>query len=187
MFKSLTISFVLVLLVSTAAAQSRVPSGPATLVTDDRWTGARLEEKPSSREPYSEAKRLYREGVKYALAGLFSQAAQLFERAVKLDPSFADAHFALGHAYADLRRWQNAIDSFQQAIDLNPNDDEARDHLQYARTMLAQEGKPMSADVTPAKVSAAPAAERISLNVKSTAATVPVAESTDNEAKGAAD
>src|SRR6185436_3878490 len=68
----------------------------------------------SSKSSYSESKRLYNEGVRYALAGLFSQAAQIFQQAVKLDPEFADAHFALGHAYYDMGRWQNAVDSFQR-------------------------------------------------------------------------
>ena len=36
----------------------------------------------SSHEPFSESKRLYKEGVKYALAGLFPQAAEIFQQAV---------------------------------------------------------------------------------------------------------
>src|SRR6185295_19864899 len=85
---------------------------------------------PISRESYSESKRLYGEGVKYALAGLYAQAAQIFEQALKLDPQFADAHYALGHAYFDMGRWQNAIDSFQRVVELNPKDLEAQDRLQ---------------------------------------------------------
>jgi protein involved in polysaccharide export with SLBB domain len=88
---------------------------------------------------YSESKRLYNEGVKYALAGLYAQAAQIFQQAVKLDPQFADAHFALGHAYYDMGRWQNAIDSFKRAVELNPNDLEAQDRLEQSRDMLARE------------------------------------------------
>lgn len=99
---------------------------------------------PTSKEIYSEAKRLYSEGVKYALTGLFSQAAQLFQRAVRLDPEFADAHFALGHAYSDMGHWQKAIESFERAIELNPRDLEAQDRLQHARTMLDSETKPLA-------------------------------------------
>ena len=88
---------------------------------------------------YSESKQLYAEGVKYALAGFFSQAVELFQRAIRLDPKFADAHFALGHAYFDIGRWQQAAESFKRALELNPNDLEARDRLEESREMLARE------------------------------------------------
>lgn len=126
----------------------------------------------SSKSPYSEAKRLYNEGVRYALAGLFAQAAQIFQQAVKLDPEFADAHFALGHAYYDMGRWQNAIDSFKRAVELNPNDLEAQDRLEQARDMLAREtGKQKPAPTKnpePAKSEPLrqPVAEKIALNAK---------------------
>src|SRR5690348_4869664 len=97
--KRLIIS-VVVLLTSLSALPVEAQSNQSTMYRDTT---------SSSREPLTESKRLYREGVKYALAGLFPQAAQIFQQAVKLDPQFADAHFALGHAYADMGRWQNAI------------------------------------------------------------------------------
>ena len=96
-----------------------------------------------SSEAKAEAKRLYKEGVKYGLAGLFAQAAQMFEQAVKLDPQNADAHFALGHAYFDLQQWKNAIRGFERAHELNPKDNQARDLLVLARTM-AHQGQPPS-------------------------------------------
>src|ERR1044071_2711616 len=80
----------------------------------------------------AEAKRLYKEGVKYGEAGLFAQAVEILKRSTKLDPRNADAHFALGHAYYDLRQWRNAIESFKVAVAINPNDDEARDRLGLA-------------------------------------------------------
>ena len=123
---------------------------------------------PTPHEPYSESKRLYREGVKYALAGLYPQAVQLFQQVVKLDPQFADAHFALGHAYSDLGRWQNAIDSFQRAVQLNPKDLEAQDRLEAAREMLARQTgkKPDKKEIAETQPAPEPVAERISLNVK---------------------
>ena len=127
---------------------------------------------PSPREPYTESKRLYREGVKYALAGLYAQAAQIFQQAIKLDPQFADAHFALGHAYADMGRWQNAIDSFQRALELNPKDLEAQDRLEQARDMLARqnghksEKTPEKKEIPQSQPVPQPVAEQISLNAK---------------------
>lgn len=121
----------------------------------------------SSREPYSESKRLYKEGVKYALAGLFTQAAEIFQQAVKLDPKFADAHFALGHAYFDMGQWQKAADSFQRALEINPNDAEAQKRMDYARQMLAGgtmkgSSKKNDAAAEPRK----PFAEQVSLTAK---------------------
>jgi polysaccharide biosynthesis/export protein len=159
MFK--TLIFLAVLVVSSVSAspvmgQTRLPKDFA-----------------SSKSPYSESKRLYNEGVRYALAGLFAQAAQIFQQAVKLDPEFADAHFALGHAYYDMGRWQSAIDSFKRAVELNPNDLEAQDRLEQARDMLAREtGKQQKPAPTkkpePGKSEPLrqPVAEKIALNVK---------------------
>lgn len=135
--------------VSPASSQARFNKGAA-----------------SSSDTYSESKRLYKEGVKYALAGLYPQAAQLFQQAVKLDPQFADAHFALGHAYYDMGRWQQAVESFKRAVELNPNDLEAQDRLSYARDMLANEdGKKQPPAPKPLPVRL-PAGEQVSLTAK---------------------
>ena len=122
---------------------------------------------PTSRESNSESKRLYNEGVKYALAGLYPQAAQIFQQAVKLDPQFADAHFALGHAYFDMGRWQNAIESFQRVVELNPRDLEAQDRLEEARERLAREtGKKVDKNTPAVAPVRQPVAEQISLSAK---------------------
>jgi protein involved in polysaccharide export with SLBB domain len=88
-----------------------------------------------SPEARAEAKRLYKEGVKYGVARLFAQAAEMFERAVKLDPQNADAHFALGHAYFDMKQWKKAVGSFERAVELAPKDQQAIDYLTLSRTM----------------------------------------------------
>lgn len=152
----------------------------------------------SSKDTYSESKRLYNEGVNYALAGLYSQAAQIFQQAIRLDPKFADAHFALGHAYYDMRRWQDAADSFKRAVDLNPHDLEAQDRLEEAREMLAREtgkkGTPaQTRSAAPAPSTTAPqakpeplrqpVAEKIALNAKPDALPVTPPVTTIGDAK----
>ncbi|HEX7335229.1 MAG TPA: tetratricopeptide repeat protein [Pyrinomonadaceae bacterium] len=112
-----------------------VPAQTATNYTDNSRNSARI----ASPEARAEAKRLYKEGVKYGLARLFPQAVEVLQRAVKLDPQHADAHYALGHAYYDLKQWRNAIESLKVAVQLNPKDDEARDRLGLARAMLWEE------------------------------------------------
>lgn len=135
MFRSLVIFIVAVLSVLC----SDPVSAQASRYTDTTRSNART----VSSEAKAEAKRLYKEGVKYGLAGLYAQAAQMFEQAVKLDPQHADAHFALGHAYFDMQQWKNAIRGFERAYQLNPKDDQARDMLVLARTM-AHQGPPPS-------------------------------------------
>jgi protein involved in polysaccharide export with SLBB domain len=113
-------------LVSAQTAANYTNTSPDSVVT-------------ASPEARAEAKRLYKEGVKYGLAGLFQQAVEVLRRAVTLDPQHADAHYALGHAYFDLKQWRNAIESLKVAVALNPKDDEARDRLGLARAMLWEE------------------------------------------------
>ena len=132
-----------------------------------------------SSEAKAEAKRLYKEGVKYGLAGLFSQAAQMFEQAVKLDPQHADAHFAMGHAYFDLQQYKNAIRGFERAYELNPKDVEARDMLALARSLVNQ--GPASAytprEQTPPKAESVP----VAMSVKQPAVTPAKTESAKPE------
>lgn len=132
MFKSLALPVVVLVGVCLGIASAQTASN---YVDNPRST----EGAPVSPEAKAEAKRLYKEGVKYGLTGLYSQAATILQRAVKLDPQFADAHFALGHAYFDLKQWRNAVESFKTAVELNPKDQEARDRLGLARAMLWEE------------------------------------------------
>src|SRR5690349_5039186 len=52
-----------------------------------------------STEPAAEAIRFYLEGLKLMDADKLSQAAESFQRALKLDSEFADAYSALGRTY----------------------------------------------------------------------------------------
>src|SRR6185369_15485791 len=130
MFRSLALTIVIVLGVCLGVARAQTNN-----YADNPGSAA------SSPEAKAEAKRLYKEGVKYGLAGLYPQAIAILQRSIKLDPQSADAHFALGHAYFDLKQWRNAVESFKTAIDLNPKDQEARDRLGLARAMLWEEDR----------------------------------------------
>ena len=83
MFRSLAFSAALLLcgsLAPTAYAQSATNHAFNSVV---------------SSKDKAEAKRLYKEGVKYGESGLFAQAAEILQRSTRLDPRNADAHFAL--------------------------------------------------------------------------------------------
>src|SRR5215213_2837004 len=128
---------------------------------------SRTVERTVSPEAKAEAKRLYKEGVKYGLAGLFPQAVEILQRAVKLDPQNADAHFALGHAYFDLKQYRNAIESLKVAVELDPKDTEARDGLGLARAMLWEEDNAkLTAQRQRATPKPQPVAEQVSISTK---------------------
>jgi len=168
MFKSLAF-FVVLLLCGPGAGL--VLAQPATNYADDS-KNARPVGRTVSPEAKSEAKRLYKEGVKYDLAGLFSQAVEILQQSVKLDPENADAHYALGHAYYDLKQYRNAIESLKTAVELNPKDTAARDRLGLARAMLwEQDSAKIKAEhrekmiITPQTV-VQPVSQQVSLNTK---------------------
>lgn len=94
---------------------------------------------PVSVETSAEARRLYKSGLQYKQAGLFSQATELFERAVKLKPDYAEAYYALGQAYFNMKRWEKAVESLQQAVVLDPKNKHARDQLDQAQLIRERE------------------------------------------------
>lgn len=159
MFKSLALSAVLLLCFSCAGlaqTTSNYADNPRNTRAVDR-----------SKEAKAEAKRLYKEGVKYGLAGLFPQAVAVLERSVQIDPENADAHYALGHAYFDLKQYRNAIESLKAAVQLNPKDSEARDRLGLARAMLwEQDSAKLAAQRQKAAPKPQPVAEQVSISAK---------------------
>ena len=142
MLKSLSVAAILVLSVAIGedlvSAQTTGTKGQSLALTNHRndATAPDAANRPVSPEARAAAKKLYKEGIKYGLAGLYPQAAATFEKVVALDPQNSDAYFSLGHAYFDMKRWAEAAKNLQRALDLNPKDVEAQDRLSFARTML---------------------------------------------------
>ena len=99
-----------------------------------------------SSEAKAEAKKVYKAGVEYGNAGLFTQAVELFSRAIRLRPDYADAYRSLGHAYFDLKDWDKSIESLERALELNPKDKDARKQLDLSRSMAESERKESSKD-----------------------------------------
>jgi polysaccharide export outer membrane protein len=132
MFKSLALTVAMLFGVCLGLVSAQTGNSYAD---NPRTTGSTA----ATPEAKAEARRLYKEGVKYGLAGLYPQAIEILQRSVKLDPQLADAHFALGHAYFDLKQWRNAVESLKAVVELNPKDQEARDRLGLARAMLWEE------------------------------------------------
>ncbi|HET8783510.1 MAG TPA: tetratricopeptide repeat protein, partial [Pyrinomonadaceae bacterium] len=137
MLKSLSVAAILVLSVILVPAQTTGTKGQLALTNHrNDATASDAANRPVSPEARAAAKKLYKEGIKYGLAGLYPQAAATFEKVVALDPQNSDAYFSLGHAYFDMKRWAEAAKNLERALDLNPKDVEAQDRLSFARTML---------------------------------------------------
>jgi protein involved in polysaccharide export with SLBB domain len=162
MFKLLAIAIVL-LFCGLAAV---TPAQTVTSYADDS-RNPRAADRVVSPEARAESKRLYKEGVKYGLAGLFPQAIEILQRAVRLDPGNADAHYALAHAYFDTKQWEKAVDSLERVVELNPKDQEARDRLSLARTMAhgGNASRPSASRSNPSS-SPEPVGVQVSMNVK---------------------
>jgi tetratricopeptide (TPR) repeat protein len=137
--------FAIFLAFAVTSVSAQVPdnqSRPHSL-TNDQGSARQF----TSYEAVAESKRLYKAGVKYGDAGLFSQAATLFEQAIKLNPDYADAYASLGHAYCDLKEWDKAIPVLEQALVLNPKHKESRNRLTAAREAQEADRNKPSGDV----------------------------------------
>ncbi len=104
-------------------------TSPSFASHNDSTSSGDDDRKMVSPQSRAEAKRLYKEGVKYGRSGLPRQAAEIFEQALKLDPYYPEVYYGLGIAYYDLRQYEKAAQSLRDLIKLNPGDWEARDFL----------------------------------------------------------
>ena len=68
-----------------------------------------------------EVARAYETGLQALTQGESHNAFAAFQRAVKLDPTLAEAHYQLGVLYGKQSQWKPAIDALQMAINLTPD------------------------------------------------------------------
>jgi len=87
------------------------------------------------------AQRYYKAGVKYGRAGLFRQARESFEQAIKSDPGFGDAYYGLGHALFDLGQYKESIAAFEKSTKINPQNNEAYTFIGQAYAKLRENRK----------------------------------------------
>ncbi|MEO1007298.1 MAG: tetratricopeptide repeat protein [Planctomycetota bacterium] len=73
------------------------------------------------------------------------EAAELFRRAISLDPGFASAHFNLGVFYLDNQAYPSAIQSFRTAQILTPADSRAAYHLGVAYASMRRHDRAIEA------------------------------------------
>ena len=142
MFRASSLVAVALLVIGLTPVSAQTPDGqtrPRTLSSATQDLVPESEEAElqiGSPEANAEAKRLYKAGSRYGEAGLFAQAAELLQRAVRLKPDYKDAYCSLGHAYFDLQQWDKAVPTLEHALALSPKDKETRERLDQARFML---------------------------------------------------
>ena len=137
-------ALVLSVVIPLSAQPTTEQTRPRTLTDSTEHIAEQTNIAVGSSEAKAEAKRVYKIGVEYGNAGLFTQALELFKRAISLRPDYADAYRSLGHAYLDLKDLNNAVQSFERALELNPKDKEARKLLDMTRAMLESNKTPDS-------------------------------------------
>ncbi len=73
-----------------------------------------MEEQTTAEKYVGAGDRLYEDGT-------FQEACADYERAVQIKPDYAPAYSGWGNALLGLKRFDEALDKFQKATDLDPN------------------------------------------------------------------
>ena len=61
-------------------------------------------------------------GISFGLSGEHEKKIECFNKAIELNPDYAEAYNDRGNAYCYLKQYERAIEDFNKAIELNPND-----------------------------------------------------------------
>lgn len=93
----------------------------------------------------------FREGERAAAGNLWDKAETCFSKAIQIDPMLAIAHAGLGTTYYNKNRVPEAIQSYKQALRLDPEDDELRFSLSKMCLQVrdVQDAKKIAAEVNP--------------------------------------
>lgn len=85
-------------------------------------------------QSFEEGNELYRKGN-------YSEAAKVYENILKTGTHSAELYFNLGNAYYKQAKVAPSIYNYERALLLNPNDDEIKSNLEFARKLRIDEVK----------------------------------------------
>jgi outer membrane protein OmpA-like peptidoglycan-associated protein len=95
------------------------------------------------------AKYNYKLGYSYERLRRYDEALKHYQKAAKLDPKKVDAHVGVADALVTRGELKQAVESYERALELSPDDARIKHKLELARTKLAaSEGR----DVSPKQV-----------------------------------
>ena len=83
----------------------------------------------SAAENRTAANTYFDRGKGFQEQGNYKEAAREYEKAVKADPGYAEAHSNLGFSYRKQGKFDKAVRSYKKAIELNPKLAEAHEYL----------------------------------------------------------
>ena len=76
---------------------------------------------PAAADEREDAKNQVQFGIRVAQIGLWREAITHWERAVKLDPTYAPAYNNLAIGYEQQGEFEKARNAYEKALELNPN------------------------------------------------------------------
>ena len=76
---------------------------------------------PAAADPRDDAKKQVEFGIEVAQKGLWREAIMRWERAAKIDPTYAAAHNNLGIGYEHEGELDKARAAYEKALELEPN------------------------------------------------------------------
>ena len=97
----------------------------------------------------AQAKAAYDEGIRFKQAKDHKAAAGAFERALQLDGRYAAAWTELGNSRLALGQTDSAIEAFQSALAIDPNDQTARYNVVLGSLGLGLHGPPENSGHSP--------------------------------------
>lgn len=83
----------------------------------------------------------YEAGKKFLMGKNFDKAAESFSESVKSDPTYAPAFYGLALSYANLGKYPQALENVQQAIKLDPGNEQYKGIEERLKTVLGSHGK----------------------------------------------
>jgi tetratricopeptide (TPR) repeat protein len=112
-------------MVSTAGSPAREPAGTVS--------ARRLRHRPPKA-----ARQAYEKAVRSKDAG---KAAAELEKAIELDPDYAEAHNDLGVVFVRLGRYPEAATEFRRAMELAPEESLPRTNLAWVQSATSRRGE----------------------------------------------
>jgi tetratricopeptide (TPR) repeat protein len=90
---------------------------------------ASTQKSKSAAEKRAEANTYFDQGKRFQDQENYKEAAPKYEKAVKADPNYAEAHSNLGFSYRKQGKFNKAVRSYKKAISLDPKLAEAHEYL----------------------------------------------------------
>lgn len=83
----------------------------------------------SAAQKRDRANQYFEEGKNLQEKSLYKEACKKYERAVEIDPGYAEAHSNLGYTYRKQQMFDKAVRAYKRAIKLDPKLAEAHEYL----------------------------------------------------------